>query len=423
MNITFRVLIVDDEPAITDALYDLLQAQALPIELYVAYRGRQALSILDNTRVDLLISDINMPDLSGLMLLEAVNKRWPTCKTIFLTGYADFSYAYEAIHNNAAGYVLKSDGDEVLLDRVRSTLEALTNELKQTRLKQTHAPQTSNIVDATKLFQTVVTTGQAQVSLNALSLMGLNEPYNNLVLMLALTPDGFSDESILYAREIARHYMGEALAHLVEVARPTNNSALWLCQFLNAPSRAWLNGTLETIRNSYLATTGEEISFMLSPSPDGGGRLAEIYRLTMHKLEMRELPDSDQPFVYTLTDGGSASPSVLGFVCEYISAHINEDISIAQVAAASGYNGDYLSRIFRQATGETLGKYISAQRLNYVKRLMCKGELTLEAIMQISGFSSRSYFNRFIKRETGLQPQQLQALMRICGDQSETGDF
>lgn len=83
------------------------------MELFEAANGKAALELVRQEKPDILISDINMPFMSGLELMDEVRKISPDMAIIVISGYSDFSYAYEAIRNGVAGYVLKPvDPDE-----------------------------------------------------------------------------------------------------------------------------------------------------------------------------------------------------------------------------------------------------------------------------------------------------------------------
>ena len=82
---------------------------------------------------------------------------------------------------------------------------------------------------------------------------------------------------------------------------------------------------------------------------------------------------------------------------------------VGQLAQITGYNASYLSRMFSTEAHEPLVRYIARKRMELIRRLMLDPSLTLEDIMVMTHFNSRSYFNSFIKKETGLSPKKYRA--------------
>ena len=136
------LLIVDDEVIIADGLYEMLQ-EVFQDQLVVrrCYSFYEAQQILEQNRVDILMTDIEMPDVSGLELHQWVNERWPMMRVIYLTGYSDFSYAHRALKQHAMAYVLKSEGDEVIVSAIRGAIESIQDESAKL-LMQTLRPKT-----------------------------------------------------------------------------------------------------------------------------------------------------------------------------------------------------------------------------------------------------------------------------------------
>lgn len=129
----YSVLIVDDEKMIRDDVYGLLSMEeSMELDLTTAASGVEAQAILEKRKIDIVIMDINMPQMSGLELYDIVRERWPFCKVIFLTGYSDFDYVYK-VHKHAK-YVLKAEEDEKILEALRESVEEIENSLLLERL-------------------------------------------------------------------------------------------------------------------------------------------------------------------------------------------------------------------------------------------------------------------------------------------------
>lgn len=123
----YRILIVDDEPLIVNSMYQMLRETAhFELEAYRAYNVYEALDCLKQVRIDVVISDIRMPGMSGIELHKQIIESWPRCKVIFLTGYNDFEYAHHAIRTGGVvDYVLKNEDDHVILAAVEKAFAEL----------------------------------------------------------------------------------------------------------------------------------------------------------------------------------------------------------------------------------------------------------------------------------------------------------
>lgn len=103
-----NVLIVDDDRFVVASLEKGLNWSALGFQnLYTAYNITSAKKIIEENTIDLLISDIDMPQGSGLELLSWLRERQDDTLTIFLTNYADFNYAQKAVELKTFHYFLK----------------------------------------------------------------------------------------------------------------------------------------------------------------------------------------------------------------------------------------------------------------------------------------------------------------------------
>ncbi len=127
----YRLLIVDDEEIITDGLYEVF-SRLMPDQLDVckAYSGKEALNWMSNTRIDIVLTDIAMPGMSGLELIEEIQAYWPRCKAIFLTGHSNFEYTYKAIQMPNVRYLLKTEG----YDKVTETVIEVMEEIQRRQL-------------------------------------------------------------------------------------------------------------------------------------------------------------------------------------------------------------------------------------------------------------------------------------------------
>ena len=115
-------LIVDDEPSVRRSLVRMLQTQGF--HCFEAGSGSEALGVLDRIgEAPLVISDMRMPELDGIGLLEAVRQRYPDTSVIMLTGMGETTTAVDCLHMGAADFLLKPISVSELQARVSRVLE------------------------------------------------------------------------------------------------------------------------------------------------------------------------------------------------------------------------------------------------------------------------------------------------------------
>ncbi|MDE2440437.1 MAG: response regulator [Betaproteobacteria bacterium] len=127
------LLFVDDEPGILSALRRLFRQ--FGYRILVAESGAQGLVELEKTPVDLVISDMRMPEMDGATFLRQVRERWPEAIRILLTGYADVTSTIAAINEGEIyRYISKPWDDNEIVNVVREALERQKLEAENRRL-------------------------------------------------------------------------------------------------------------------------------------------------------------------------------------------------------------------------------------------------------------------------------------------------
>ena len=121
----YKLLIVDDEPLVVDGLCTIIQdVEMQGIEIYTAYSARQAIEALAKTKIDIIISDIVMPGMSGLELQTHVKNNGQDAN-LFSYRHSNFDYVQQAMKNDGIDYILKNGHENNIGKALRKAINKI----------------------------------------------------------------------------------------------------------------------------------------------------------------------------------------------------------------------------------------------------------------------------------------------------------
>lgn len=141
MSTQCSLLLVDDEPEILESLRRALRADGY--ELLTTTSPTEAIAILANRHVDILVTDLRMPDMSGLELVTHVRRNHPDVVRVLLTGFATLDSALEAINEGAVGRYLTKPWDN---DELRADIQDVVRRSEESRRPKAASSSTSTDV-------------------------------------------------------------------------------------------------------------------------------------------------------------------------------------------------------------------------------------------------------------------------------------
>ena len=118
-----RLLIAEDQSMLRDAMATLLLMEDSIDEVLQAKNGKEAIDILVDSSIDVAILDIEMPEATGLDVLEFIRNKGISCKVIIVTTFKRAGYFERAIKNNVDAYVLKDRSIDELMKTINNVLE------------------------------------------------------------------------------------------------------------------------------------------------------------------------------------------------------------------------------------------------------------------------------------------------------------
>lgn len=138
------VAIVDDHPIVLEGMRAMLSQIASVHIVGTSTDAEGMMDLLRREKTDLLITDINMPGVTGIELAAMVSREFPSVRILAMSTFKERSYVAQMIQNGASGYILKSSGKEEIEDAIYSVFEGriyVGNELNWTRSDQNRISQ------------------------------------------------------------------------------------------------------------------------------------------------------------------------------------------------------------------------------------------------------------------------------------------
>ncbi|MFD2098838.1 sigma-54-dependent transcriptional regulator [Flagellimonas iocasae] len=149
-----NILLVDDDIQILELLHRHLSG--MHYHTYSAVSVKEALYILKDTEIDLLITDINMPEINGIQLIKYTAEHFPDMPKLVVTGFPSIDDAMSVIKSGATEYLTKPFTKAELEDAVEKALKSVSPKKKSSKSGQQHPTAYGEMIGASEAFEDVV---------------------------------------------------------------------------------------------------------------------------------------------------------------------------------------------------------------------------------------------------------------------------
>lgn len=457
----YQAIVIDDEKLSRDIISGYIKKFSKDFLVSGCFQsGEEALEYMENNAVDLVVTDIKMPGLSGLDLIKKIKEHDYACYIVVISGFPKFEYAKTALQYQVENYILKPvdikeflqtlskvkgkiDADrlenakllshandkkeEFLLDLVQGVFKD-ENEIRYEFYAQNfdfEFEKSSGYLFIVKIddFEKYVVKnwkyGKESVYNAFLNVFRINFNLKNIYVIknteIQLFFIGFCENN---AKIISTNEIEETFERLLNVKINITEEIRFsdICE-------------IPPLLKDYL-DVGNSVSVLFSHIMNGDEKEAtslletlckdkdELYRsvtenlyyrlneLNIHISKMEFFTDYKRMVDYFIKNINSFSKKddyIISNAVSFIQTHYQEDISREDVAKAVFLESTYFSKYFKNKTGETFHNYLFNFRMNKATELLKSGTSTTEVAGMV-GYGDLAYFNKKFKQFSGLTP-------------------
>lgn len=458
----YQILVVDDERIERNGIKMLLRHMQLPCEIAEAANGRDALEYLKDHTADILLTDVKMPFMDGIQLIEECKKddRNEDMKCVIFSGCSEFDYARKAVRLGVSDYILKP----VDPSEFKETITRVIQELEAERAEKNMKKKSMQQMREHALYQIVNGVNVAEVLEKSGGVLTKSDvDCFCRILMLETDDDFFGKNGVDLQERILAKKMKEVpcaeqiicamdeLEELMENKFYHPNVRLFYsgmkssdCEIIKIDDDTLIKQMKQDIRmkdvqslrdhferfsqkyRSQTAFSQMYIKFLFAnllkdiyDAVPGEGekqlntKIDQLYRSFDFVQVTDIVSDSINLLEKTFSGRVQTGHREVEAVKRYIAAHYGDEMSVERLSELVYMAPSYLSSVFKKETGQNLNRFIKSVRMEKAKELL---EQTMMKIVDIStacGYPNVSYFCYSFREYYGISPQKF----RESGDE------
>lgn len=452
----YKVLLVDDEEMVIKSLIATLNWKEYGFEITgYALSAEEALKKVEEQKPDVVITDIKMPKINGLELLQMIKTIYPSTHCIIISGYAEFAYIQKSIRLEAEGYCLKPfDEDEisVYLKRIKKSLDKSDRVSNQDNYMQDYIQKTStealaymtafykekgidfhkeNIFIMYIIGIDKMEKGDKIISINAgyqkliclvreseidTLINSLQDKNIHIGISRVIASADKAAKAVREAKVCAYQYFCQEECNRVnKYTAPIKDKSIIqvlereleykdcskIRKYILEISDKFINGEynidfaihLQNIYASWLSNNNKEKELELIFDYD---LLCERFHNVFELLFQMESDFNEANQKVTFQN--NISNKTFMTIYRYLEKNYLKQINVTQLSEEFHINACYLSQLFKKEMGCTFTDYLANKRIEYSCKLLLETDLKINEIAELSGFSDYFYFSRVFRK-------------------------
>ncbi len=363
---SYKVVIIDDEPWTREVIKTLADWEALGLELAgEASDGEYGLELIRLTAPDIILTDVKMPHLNGIELIDTLRQENNNTPVIFISGYDDYSFIRSALKLDAVDYLLKPIKPEELNNQLSNCVKLLTDRQEDRGDSKNTQP---GFIEASWASRFYVLRDNLLSSLNSLDSNIIKQKCKEIYQLI----DNSEDEKLSRGNLVCIYYtLMNTLENFIlsrdfipkEILK-NNNSSFVFSRDCSAKEM------MDYVQNLYCIASLQ----------------IQEYNRTRNRLDISKIK-------------------------KYVEEHYTEGITLEQTASSYYVSKEYLSKAFKAACGKGFLEYLTELRMERAKELILDYKVPLKDVGEMVGYVDQAHFYKTFKRYFGKTPGEVRGLI------------
>ncbi|OIJ17322.1 hypothetical protein BKP37_02110 [Anaerobacillus alkalilacustris] len=383
---TYKVVLVDDESLILKSISKIIDWKAFNCQIVgTANDGQDAYSLIHDIHPEIVITDICMPEMTGLELLKKVQTLQVRPEVILLSGHNEFKYAREGLQNNAFDYILKPIDHEELEKCLQRVIVKFEDVKKKEYEYRKH------------LIYEALTIGKDNSSPSI-------DDYHYLIVALQLNKTSASDE-----QQLREWIKKEREDHFSDLFFYKFESSRYVIVYTHSKEDINFTTTVKSAMQKLIEQINAHMKIAVGKGGIGMNGLTVSFQTTCKLLEsatflkMNLVSEEDIKNEYRTKYSPDAA---IKKAKSYLQENFTKEIGIEAVCEVVDLSVSYFSVLFKQKTGVTFLEYLTNLRMEHACVLLKTTDLKTYEIANMVGYSDQRYFSQVFKKRMHVTPSQ-----------------
>ncbi len=362
----FKVVIIDDEPWTREVIKTLGNWDELGLEVAgEASDGEYGLELIRQTVPDVILTDVKMPHLNGIELVDTLRRENNKSLVIFISGYDDYTYIRSALKLDAIDYLLKPLKAEELNKQLSSCIQLLSD---RDEVHNEGKSLESGFLEAAWASQYYTLRDDLCDSLNSMDNGIIIQKCNDIYqLITTLEGEEPSKSMIVCIYYTLMNTLEHFLLSRDLVPKKILGNATSLFVFSRDSS---LREMMDHVQQLYTIASNQ----------------MQEYNRNRNRLDINKIQ-------------------------KYMQEHYTEGITLELTAAIFYVSKEYLSKAFKADTGKGFSEYLTALRMDRAKELILDYKVPIKEVGELVGYIDQAHFYKTFKKYYGKTPGEIRGLI------------